>query len=175
MSHRSHRMPAGISTGFTLVELVLVIVIIGVIAAIAVPRIGRAADGAGRVALKSDLRTLRGSIQMYAAEHGGVFPALDKKKATFIAQLTAKTDADGNVGTTPGVHVFGPYLHDPLPAIHVGPNVGARDVHLTNKSPLTGEVNEGKKNRAWVYHHLTGEIIPNTDDLDDDGNPYTSY
>ena len=175
MSGRPQHGPVDQTSGFTLIELVIVVVIIGVIAGIAIPRFGKLASGADSVALLSDLRTLRGSIQMYAAEHGGVFPALDKKKETFVAQLTAKTDADGNVGTTLGVHIFGPYLHDPLPAIPVGPNVGATEVKVTDKNPLAGEVNEGKTNRAWVYHHLTGEIIANTDDLDDDGKPYTSY
>ena len=95
---------------FSLVELVIVVAIIGVIAAIAVPRMSRAARGAGDAALWGNLATLRGVIDMYAAEHGGAYPGADESEEQLIDQLTKKTDAAGDVGTVVGVHIYGPYL-----------------------------------------------------------------
>ena len=71
---------------FSLVELVIVVVIIGIIAAIAVPRMSRAANGAGDAALWGNLATLRGAIDMYAAEHGGGYPAPDETESEMMAQ-----------------------------------------------------------------------------------------
>lgn len=160
---------------FSLVELVIVAVIIGIIAAIAVPRMSRAAKGAGDAALWGNLSTLRCAVDMYAAEHGGTYPGTDGTESELIDQLTNKTDAAGNVGTTAGVHNYGTYLRSGFPPVPVGPNTGATGVILTTTTPLTLAVDEGSASRGWVYNYLTGEIIPNTDDSDDSGTPYSSY
>ena len=81
--------------GFSLVELVIVIVIIGIIAAIAVPRISRGAKGASDSAVRGDLAALRAAIDLFAAEHKGVYPGKVKNTGTgtglasdFIDHLT---------------------------------------------------------------------------------------
>jgi prepilin-type N-terminal cleavage/methylation domain-containing protein len=155
---------------FSLVELVIVVVIIGVIAAIAVPRISRGAVGASEAALRGSLKTLRNAIDFYAAEHGGEWPATDKSQTTFIEQMTKTTDAAGAVGTTAGVHIYGPYLRR-IPAIPVGPNVGATGI----KFKEDGHVFEGESQYGWVYNFKTGHIYTNTDDLDEKGIGYNTY
>ena len=100
---------------FTLVELVIVIIIIGVVATIAVPRISRGARGAADAALKSDLATMRRAIELYCAEHGGLFPL---KKDQFVEQMTKYTNIYGDVSDTKtSEFLFGPYLKStpPLP------------------------------------------------------------
>ena len=54
---------------FSLIELVIVIIIMGVISAIAIPRMVRGAEGADVTGLQSDLAVLRGAIEMYKYEH----------------------------------------------------------------------------------------------------------
>ncbi len=159
--------------GFSLVEVVIVIVIIGIIAPIAMPRIGRAAGSGGGAALRANLATLRKIIIFYAAEHDNAWPGADGREDTLYAQLTQRTDAAGNVGTTPGVHIYGPYLRPGFPPVPVGPNAGATRVHRNTSTPP--QVNEGKKNHGWVYNYETGEIIANTDDLDASGVGYDTY
>lgn len=159
--------------GFSLVELVIVIVIIGIIAAIAVPRISRGVRGAAEAALRANLNTLRSIIIHYAAEHDGAWPGADGTENTLYDQLTQRTDAAGNVGTTPGLHIYGPYLRTGFPPVPVGPNGGATRVHRNTGTPP--QVNEGKKNHGWVYNYETGEIIANTDDLDASGVGYDTY
>ena len=160
--------------GFSLVELVIVVVIIGVIAAIAIPRMSRAARGAADAALWADLAGLRNCIDMYAAEHGGAWPGADGDTATLIDQLTKKTDVVGNVGTTAGVHIYGPYLRR-FPPIPVGPNIGATQVITTSTIPLTLVIDESDAEYGWIYNFQTGDIIANTDDLDDNGVGYDTF
>ena len=60
--------------GFSLIELVMVMVIIGAISAIAIPRLTRGASRSGAVALKADLAMFRKAIELYRAEHQGRAP-----------------------------------------------------------------------------------------------------
>ena len=156
---------------FSLVELVIVVVIIGVIAAIAVPRISRGARGAGEAALRGNLASLRNSIDMYAAEHAGAWPGADNVEATLIDQLTKKTNVSG--GLAGGSVIFGPYLRGGFPPVPVGPNVGASGVIMSLVSPPV--VDEAQATKGWVYDSATGDIIVNTDDLDEKGDGFETY
>lgn len=60
---------------FTLVELMVVVVIIGILVAIAIPQFGGATRGAERAAVEGNLRTIDGAIMMYRAERGA-FPGV---------------------------------------------------------------------------------------------------
>ena len=155
---------------FSLVELVIVVVIIGIIAAIAVPRISRGAVGASEAALRGNLKTLRNAIDLYAAEHVGEWPATDKSQTTFTDQMTKTTDSAGAIGTTAGVHIYGPYLRG-IPRVPVGPNVGASGI----KFKEDGNVFEGESQYGWVYNFKTGHIYANTNDLDEKGVGYDTY
>ena len=159
--------------GFSLVELVVVVIVIGVIAAIAGPRVSRASKGSADAAVRANLASLRNAIDRYAGEHDGAWPGADGTESTLIDQLIKKTDAGGNVGDTSGVHIFGPHLRSGFPPITVGPNLGATGVTLKKDDPL--KTYEGDKDSGWVYNYETGEIIANTDDLDDDGVGYDTY
>ena len=56
--------------GFTLVELMVVVAIIGILVAIAVPIFGEVTDSAERSAAEGNLRTIDGAIMMYRADKG---------------------------------------------------------------------------------------------------------
>jgi prepilin-type N-terminal cleavage/methylation domain-containing protein len=168
---------------FSLVELVIVIVIIGVIAAIAVPRISRGAKGAADSSVRGSLAGMRNAIDLYAAEHNGVFPAantsglggLAGSEGAFIEQLTKFTDANGDaVASKDATHIYGPYLRANIPAIPVGPNKGAataKKVKVGNTGPTVSEAT----GEGWVYNYATGDIIANTDDTDESGVAYNTY
>ena len=153
---------------FSLVELVIVVVIIGVIAAIAVPRISRGARGANESALRGDLAALRNSIDLYAAEHGGSFPAAD----SFDAQLTTFSDDAGNTSATKdATFKYGPYLRA-LPGL---PVAGAGGILGGALGDTTVEAADAA-GVGWIYTEIPGTIVANTGTAaDESGTLYNAY
>ena len=148
--------------GFSLLELVIVVSIIGIIAAIAIPRFSRATAGASDAALTGDLAVMRNAIDMYAAEHGGTFPTL----AAIVAQLTTYTDAGGTANATKTTtYIYGPYIRA-IPKLPVGAKKGQ-----------TGIDDEVGAAIGWVYTAATGDIIAATADseVDASGDKYNEY
>ena len=152
--------------GFSLVELVIVIVISGVIGAIAIPRMTRGANNAGSSALKANLQVLRNAIELYRAEHDDAFPTV----ANFENQMLQYSNAAGDTfntspNTATGV-VYGPYLAA-IPEVPVGPQKGATGVAASGSEAATD---------GWIYNATTGTITAHTDDAaDQDGVKYNTY
>ena len=62
--------------GFTLVELLIVVAILGILAAITVPQFTSATESARGGSLAGTVRSLRGQINLYKLEHGDQLPDL---------------------------------------------------------------------------------------------------
>ena len=149
-------------TGFTLLEMMLVVVIIALIAAIAIPKFSRGAAGANDSAVAANLAVLRNAIDMFQAEHNGTYPTV----AAFVNQLTQFTDAAGAAQATKDTtHIYGPYLRT-IPALPVGAAKGNTTVAA---AAATGV--------GWVYTAATGVVTTNTTttEVDSAGNQYTTY
>ena len=162
-SSRHHR-------GFSLIELVIVVVIMGVIAAIAIPRLSRGARTAGGSALKGDLAALRNAIELYAAEHDGKYPTA----TNIVNQLTQFSNLAGTAFDTSkdiaNGEIYGPYLKE-IPPLPVGANKGDATIDVASIAP-TGVTSNG-----WWYNATTQAIRANlpATDKDDDDVAYNTY
>ncbi|MDD5063138.1 MAG: type II secretion system protein [Phycisphaerae bacterium] len=101
---------------FTLVELLIVVAILGILAAMTVPIFQNHIEKAKESAAKDNLRTLRNAIELYAAQHNGFPPGyingtLNPVPTTVTRQLCWATTPDG-VSAPRGTagYPLGPYL-----------------------------------------------------------------
>src|SRR4051812_1893263 len=94
------------ASAFTLVEILIVVIILGILASIIIGLFSNSSKDAGVSALKDNLRGVRGALQVYAAQHAN-YPAA----ATFEAQMTQYSDASGATSATrTPVYQYGPYI-----------------------------------------------------------------
>jgi general secretion pathway protein G len=129
--------------GFTLVEVLIVVIILGILAAIVVPQFSSASTDAKLSALKTNLQTIRSQIQMYKLQHNDTLPALN----TFVEQMTLASKIDGATAALGSAgYNLGPYLQ----AIPNNPYTNTNTVGA-------GEIGSS----AWYYDATTGTFRAN--------------
>ncbi len=69
------------SRGFTLVELVVVIAIIGMLTTLAIPNMGRMMDRARNTTCMSNLRQIGVAVGLYTADNAGAYPFINNPNA----------------------------------------------------------------------------------------------
>ena len=109
-------MTRNMKRGFTLVEILIVVIILGILAAIVIPQFTNASKDARRSSMTSQLQTLRSQIELFKLQHRDKLPGFAASgefatSAEFWRHLTTKTDADGVASTANTA--FGPYLQSP--------------------------------------------------------------
>jgi general secretion pathway protein G len=138
---------------FTLIEVLIVVVIISVMAAIVIPHFVDASNDARASALAHNLSVLRAQIQLYKINHGSL-PTVQNGS---LPQLTSATNAAGVIGT-PGPDY--PYLaYIAGGRFPENPYDQKNTVTETPDFPPTASTSDG----GWLYHTATGEIAANTD------------
>lgn len=120
--------------GFTLVELVVVILILGILAAVAAPRMFDKAADARESSMRQSLMVVRDAIQLYKADTG-VYPAA----GTLANDLR-------------------PYISGAFPAAQAATNANNEVADASAQNPITTVVAEPK---GWAYNPTTGEFVVN--------------
>jgi len=140
--------------GFTLVEILIVVVILGILAAIVIPQFTQASTEAKLNSLCSNLQTLRSQIELYKVQHNDVPPGntvaadgtVSAAATSFGDQMVYCTELDGTDNGTKERDAdakFGPYLE----RIPDNPFNGSNTVSDTSAAGV-----------GWVYDPATGEI-----------------
>ena len=126
--------------GFTLVEILIVVVILGILAAMVIPVFGQASTDAKTSALASNLQKLRLQIELYKNHHNGHYPGTAGGDVFDLA-MTQKTDLNGKVGGQ-----YGPYLE----RIPVNSFTGDNTVRIDTTAPGTGT--------GWHFNPSNGDF-----------------
>jgi len=130
-------------SAFTLVELLIIVIILGILAAVVIPQFSDASTDARVSSLQENLTAMRKQIDLYKHHHNGSFPTL----ATFVDQMTKKTNADGTLNAA---GKYGPYVQ----RIPNNPfTVGGTGNDVTNTAAAAA--------KAWNYNETTGEFKAN--------------
>jgi len=97
-------------SGFTLVEILIVVVILGILAAIVIPQFTEASTEAKTSSLCTDLQTMRSQIELYKIQHSDALPSA--ASVGLVSAMTTQTDADGDAyaSGTSTTGPFGPYV-----------------------------------------------------------------
>ena len=141
--HRSSKMQT--RRAFTLIELVVVVMIIGILVAIAAPKMLNITGDANDNSVRMSLSVVRDAIESYASQNTGSYPA-DTDDATFKAAVK-------------------PYIRGPFPKSLVG----SKDSTVTmGANPLVADNATG-----WAYNGTSGEFIINSTTVSADGS--TTY
>lgn len=162
---------------FTLTEIMIVVAILGILTAIAIPKFQDHVLKSKETAAKDNLRMLRNAINLFAAQHNDVPPgyaggdiALIPAISNFELQLTKATNIlcqTAAVGT-PG-YDFGPYFT----SIPTNP--------FNSRSNLTIIANNGSMPIAatgatgWIYKAATKTIRLDWPGTDSEGVVYYEY
>lgn len=143
--------------GFTLVEILIVVVILGILAAIVIPQFTQASTEAKVSSSLSTLQSLRSQIELYKIQHNDNCPDLDwiEEAMTLCSNSNAAAAADftertaDNTDTEP----YGPYMQ----SIPLNPWNNSRTIVAADAADA-----------GWVYNEVTGDIFIAVSDVTDD-------
>ena len=97
------------SKGFTLIEILIVVIILGILAAIVIPQFSSASGDARKSSLATTVQSLKSQVALYRLQHNDSLPGT----ASFWTLMTTKTDAAGAAYTASSSSgPFGPYMQD---------------------------------------------------------------
>lgn len=132
-------------SGFTLVEVLIVVVIMAILAATIIPQFTDSTSDAKASTTKFNLHTLRSQIELYKTQHNGVVPT------GTLVELTLSTDIDGNQGTG-ATFPYGPYIRQ----IPDNPFTNSDTVTVITNDPAVAADVTGTG--GWLYNATTGGI-----------------
>jgi general secretion pathway protein G len=153
-------MKRTLKRGFTLVEILIVVIILGILAAIVIPQFTEASSEARVSNLMTNLQTMRSQLLLYKTQHLEHYPTDDSSGNTFAQQMTQYSDVDGGVSATPSSsYPYGPYLQ----SIPVNPISSSKTVVVETDAATTFAAPDA--DGGWWFNSATGELRANLTDV----------
>lgn len=166
-------------SGFTLVEILIVVIILGILAAIVIPQFTEASEEARESTLTSNLQVLRSQIGLYKIQHRDNYPGdtdadgVADDAARFVTDLTTQTNEDGDAfDPAADTNPLGPYMQNlPVnPFVNLDPTVAGNMVTIGNAPPIGAA---GDDSTHWYFDADTGRIVANdSETLSSDENTF---
>jgi prepilin-type N-terminal cleavage/methylation domain-containing protein len=154
-------------SGLTLIECLIVVILLGIVAAAAVPSFPLTNTPNVHSVLEKNLSTLQTAIRLYGIQHHGVYPGqvrhtdgtkvstADEARSAFKAQLLLYSDATGKTSPVRSkAFPFGPYLLRGIPLNPLQPQ-SSNTLVVLDKSQLAPGRQAG-----WKLILSSGEIFP---------------
>jgi general secretion pathway protein G len=147
-------------SGFTLVEILIVVVILGILAAIVIPQFTEASSEAKLSSLCTDLQSVRSQIELYKIQHNDALPGENNTAlggthtgtSGFVNALIDYTDIDGVTTTSSDPNGYGPYLQ----------KVPTNQFNDKNNIE-SGTGTPGGNDYGWYFNTDTGAFHADTD------------
>jgi prepilin-type N-terminal cleavage/methylation domain-containing protein len=162
---------------FTLVEILIVVVILAILAAVVLPKFSNASAMARASMLADDLRIMRMQIEVYRGQHIGVAPgypggnaAVEPTEDAFVAQLTLASNAFGETApiNTPSYH-YGPYMR----GMPTNPVNGKTTVHVLPAGQALPDT--GDNSHGWIFQPSPMALRADCSESDSTGKLYYNY
>ena len=134
--------------GFTLIEVLIVVVIMAILAATIIPQFSSSTQNAKESSLKFNLSALRTQINLYQLHHNGLLPQI---VGGTLPTMASATDVNGNIGQQGASFPYGPYMANGFP---VNPVTGVGTVTSQGTWPPSA----ASGNNGWLYNPNTGQI-----------------
>ena len=167
----------GRQKAFTLVEILIVVLILGILAAIILPKFSNASATARASMLADDLRIFRTQTTVFQAQHFGVAagypngnPNGAPTEAIFVLHMTKASNASGQTAEpgTPGFD-YGLYLRE-IPENPVNGKNTVQMIANGDNFPAAGDDSHG-----WIYKPATLTFRADSPGADDKGKSYFDY
>jgi general secretion pathway protein G len=158
------------------VEILIVVIILGILAAMIIPQFSNAARTSRESVLREDLRFMRSQIQVYQAQHNGVAPGYPGGDASqtptaeaFVDQMTQYTSMGGAVSaTSDATHNLGQYLS----RMPENPINDLDTVQIVSGGTFPEQADDS---HGWVYKPATLRFASDAIGSDAEGRAYFSY